>query len=210
MHVHPLNARLKLGLKPGLIPAAWLALVSATAPHHLAFQVTDQRGLPLHDAVVEIARPKGDDRPVVFPWRAAMAQRNIAFMPGTLIVPVGATVAFPNLDTVRHSIYSFSKAGRFQIDLYGQDQTRTHQFTLPGAIALGCHIHDRMKGYIRTATTPYAAKTDLNGLTTIDDLPAGTYAVTVWHPQSVGVDGEWHAMMAVADNRPNRITISTR
>jgi len=127
-----------------------------------------------------------------------------------LLVPVGTTVAFPNLDTVRHSIYSFSKAGRFQIDLYGRDQTRTHQFTVPGSIALGCHIHDQMRGYIRVSTTPYAAISDLNGMADVASLPAGSYPVTVWHPQGRGPDGEWRGMLTVAEDRPNRITIATR
>jgi len=142
-------------MKRAMFAAGLLALTSATAPHHLAFQVVDQRGLPLQGAVVEIARPAGDTRPVSFAPHYGMAQRNIAFLPGTLLVPAGTTVAFPNLDTVRHSIYSFSKAGRFQIDLYGRDQTRSHEFTMPGSIALGCHIHDKMRGYIRVTTTPY-------------------------------------------------------
>jgi plastocyanin len=187
-----------------------LALTSAVAPHHLAFQVVDQRGLPLQGAVVEIARPAGDVRPVTFATHYGMAQRNVMFVPGTLLVPAGTTVAFPNLDTVRHSIYSFSKAGRFQIDLYGHDQTRTHQFSVPGSIALGCHIHDQMRGYIRVSTTPYAAITDLNGTADVTNLPTGSYAVTVWHPQGRGSEGEWHGTMAVTENHPNRITIATR
>ena len=197
-------------IKRAMFAAGLLALTSATAPHHLAFQVVDQRGLPLQGAVVEIARPAGDTRPVSFAPHYGMAQRNIAFLPGTLLVPAGTTVAFPNLDTVRHSIYSFSKAGRFQIDLYGRDQTRSHEFTMPGSIALGCHIHDKMRGYIRVTTTPYAAVSDVNGLADIANLPAGAYPVTVWHPLGRGAEGEWHGTLTVAENHPNRITIATR
>ncbi len=196
--------------KRALCAAGLLALTSATAPHHLAFQVVDQRGLPMQGAVVEIARPAGDSRPVAFAPRYGMAQRNIAFLPGTLLVPAGTTVAFPNLDTVRHSIYSFSKAGRFQIDLYGHDETRSHEFSVPGSIALGCHIHDQMRGYIRVTTTPYAAISDVNGMADIANLAAGTYPVTIWHPLGRGAEGEWHGMLAVAEDRATRVTIATR
>jgi plastocyanin len=186
-------------------------LATATAePHQLALQLFDQRGLPLHDAVVEIAAPAGDTRVPAFAPRYAMAQRNQTFVPGTLIVPIGATVAFPNLDTVRHSIYSFSRAARFQIDLYGTDQTRSRQFSMPGTVALGCHIHDRMKGYLRVTTTPYAALSDRNGLAQIENLPAGTYAATVWHPLGAGRDGEWHGTVRLADAGATRLTIATR
>jgi plastocyanin len=200
----------KTTLLRALLAAGCMFASSATEPRQIAVQVSDQRGLPLRDAVVEIARPAGDDRPVAFGWRSAMAQRNIAFVPGTLIVPLNATVAFPNLDAVRHSIYSFSRAARFQIDLYGTDQTRARQFTVPGTVALGCHIHDQMKGYLRITTTPYAARSDLNGQAVIANLPAGTYDVTVWHPQGAGRDGEWHGTVKLAEGHANRLTIATR
>jgi len=143
--------------------------------------VVDQAGVPLRDAVIEIRPPAGNTRRPTFAWRNAMAQKNQAFVPGTLIVPLGAVVAFPNLDNVRHSIYSFSKPGPFKIDLYGQDQTRTQQFKVAGTIALGCNIHDRMQGYIRVTDTPFAARSDLNGLADIEGLGRGTYDVVVWH-----------------------------
>lgn len=164
--------------------------VSATAPQDVVVQVVDARGLPLRDAVVEIAAPAGDIRPLSFPWRNAMAQRDQTFVPGTLIVPVGSNVAFPNLDTVRHSIYSFSRPARFKIDLYSRDQTRTQRFALTGTVALGCNIHDHMQGYVRVVATPYAARTDTNGYARISGLPSGRHAVTVWHPRIRGVDGE--------------------
>ena len=66
-------------------------------------------GLPVRDAVVELHSAK------VVPARSASLEewvwrkRPQQFTPGTLIVAKGSTVAFPNLDKVRHSIYSFSK-----------------------------------------------------------------------------------------------------
>ena len=112
-------------------------LISATPANVLPVQVVDQAGVPLRDAVIEIRPPAGNTRRPAFAWRNGMAQKNQAFVPGTLIVPVGAVVAFPNLDNLRHSIYSFSRPGPFKIDLYGQDQTRTQQFKVAGTIALG-------------------------------------------------------------------------
>jgi hypothetical protein len=204
------NSGFLLAIKRAWLCAVCLTLVSATSPRHLVVQVFDQRGLPLHGAVVEIARPAGDDRPLEFPWRNAMAQRNETFVPGTLIVPAGSTVAFPNLDTVRHSIYSFSRAARFQIDLYGTDQTRSREFDVPGSVALGCHIHDQMKGYIRVTRTPYAAKSDVSGLAEVAGLPSGAYAVTVWYPLGRGPNGEWHGTLELAEDHPNRVTIESR
>ena len=149
----------------------------------LKVQVFDQRGAPVRDAVIEVVPANGTGGPIRFPWRMAMAQKNQQFTPGTLIVAKGSTVAFPNLDRVRHSVYSFSKAARFEIDLYGRDQTRTQPFPIAGSVALGCNIHDSMRGYIRVTETPYAAKTDGNGIVRLTGAPAGKARLTVWHPQ---------------------------
>ncbi len=189
---------------------ACLGFVSATAPQQISIQIVDQRGVPVRDAVVEIARPAGNRQSVTFPWRNAMGQRNLTFVPGTLIVPAGASVAFPNLDNVRHSIYSFSKNARFQIDLYGRDQTRTQTFTVPGTVALGCNIHDQMKAYVRVVNTPFAARSDTNGFGRIGGLGAGTYQVTVWHPRLKGKDGELRQTLKVAADRPGKLQIELR
>ena len=183
--------------------------ISASGPAEAVFQVVDARGLPLQGAVVEVERPGGGDAPA-FPWRMAMAQKDQTFVPGTLIVPVGATVAFPNLDTVRHSIYSFSKPARFKIDLYGRDQTRTQRFALAGTVALGCNIHDQMRGYIRVVSTPFARQSDTNGYARIPGLGPGVYKVKVWHPRLRSVDSEAALTAAVPASGAARLVVQVK
>lgn len=189
---------------------ACLLGMSATGPQTSILQVFDQRGLPVEGAVIEVPPPPGSARPLAFPWRNAMAQRNQTFVPGTLIVPQGSTVAFPNLDTVRHSIYSFSKPARFQIDLYGRDQTRSQRFPITGTVTLGCNIHDKMRGYIRVVSTPYAAASDLNGHAQIEGLAPGTYRVTLWHPRLRGSNNEAVQTVTITPGAPARITLELR
>ncbi|WP_233994250.1 methylamine utilization protein [Porphyrobacter sp. AAP60] len=169
------------------LPLAMLAggaiAVQAAGGASVRVQVVDANGLPVRDAVVELHSSKAGSGPIRFPWKMGMAQRNQQFVPGTLVVARGSTVAFPNLDTVRHSIYSFSKPARFEIELYGRDQTRTHTFPITGSVKLGCNIHDQMRGYIRVTDTPFAGKTDHNGYVTLEGMPAGASRLTVWHPQ---------------------------
>jgi plastocyanin len=160
------------------LTAAWAA---ASVP--VRVQVVDAKGMPIRDAVVEIDAAGPKPGRITFPWRMAMAQRNEQFVPGTLVIARGSTVAFPNLDRVRHSVYSFSKAARFEIDLFGRDQTRSQNFPVAGAVALGCNIHDNMRGYIRVVDTPYAGKTDHNGMLLLDAVPNGSAKITVWHPR---------------------------
>ena len=155
----------------------------ASSPKTVRVQVVDERGMPVRDAVVELDSPVWRGGRISFPWRMAMAQKNEQFVPGTLVIAKGSVVAFPNLDKVRHSVYSFSKPARFEFDLYGRDQTRTHKFSVSGAVKVGCNIHDAMRGYIRVVDTPFAGKTDANGYISIGNLPAGNAKLTVWHPR---------------------------
>lgn len=159
------------------------AYAAAQGAASVRFQVVDANGMPVRDAVVEVHSTRRSSGPIRFPWKMGMAQKSLQFTPGTLVVAQGSTVAFPNLDQVRHSIYSFSKPARFEIDLYGRDQTRTQSFPIIGSVKLGCNIHDDMRGYIRVTDTPFAGKTDNNGYVTLAGMPTGSASLTVWHPQ---------------------------
>ncbi len=174
------------------------AAVDAATPASLRVQVIDAGGFPVRDAVVELHTARSTSGPIRFPWKMAIAQKNQQFTPGTLIIAKGSTVAFPNLDSVRHSIYSFSKPARFKIDLYGRDQTRTHTFPVVGSVKLGCNIHDHMRGYIRITDTPFAGKTDGNGYVTLSGMETGAARLTVWHPALRTATGEIKSSLNIA------------
>jgi len=150
---------------------------------HAAPVVIDVRGFdgkPLPGAVVTIETPKAPGVTVRGPYM--IEQRDIAFQPHVLIVPVGATVGFPNRDRVRHHVYSFSKARKFDLKLYGQEESRTVLFDRPGVVPLGCNIHDSMSGFVFVTATPFAGLTDQAGHVSIAGVPPGTATVRVWHP----------------------------
>ena len=141
------------------------------------------KGQAIRDAVVTYSPQAGATvAGVRFDWPYRMAQQNLQFDPFVLVVPLGATVAFPNRDTVRHQVYSFSPAKSFELKLYGRDETRTVKFDRVGVIALGCNIHDSMVGFIKVVDTPFAAKTDAQGQVTLRGLPGGAGTLKVWHP----------------------------
>ncbi|MEH6701460.1 methylamine utilization protein [Parasphingorhabdus sp.] len=157
----------------------------------LAIAIKDDQGMPVRDAVVMVYPATGiAGGSFKFDGNGVMQQRNIQFDPGTLIVAKGTNVSFPNRDRVRHNVYSFSEAGKFEMKLYGKDESRSQRFSIVGTVALGCNIHDEMKGYIKVVDTPYAAKTDHNGLLQIGGLPAGFARVKVWHPNNRVRGGE--------------------
>jgi len=157
----------------------------ATAAHAADFSVAvrNAAGQPIRDAVVTLTPASGPPAgPIKFDWPMKMAQQNIQFEPFVLIVPVGADVSFPNKDSVRHHVYSFSPTKRFELKLYGKDESRSVHFDKAGVVALGCNIHDSMAGFIKVVDTPYAAKTDAAGNVDVHNAPAGQVILRVWQP----------------------------
>ena len=174
--------------------------------------VRTPQGKPVPDAVVTIDAPHSE--PIRFPWAYQMAQRNKQFDPFVLIVPAGADVAFPNLDKVKHHVYSFSPSKTFELKLYGQDETRHVRFDRPGIVPLGCNIHDNMVGFIVVVDTPYAAKTDAVGEAALHGVPPGVYPMRIWRPYlrapgnaltisvTVAKDGTTHATVTADVSTP--------
>lgn len=167
-------------MRPFLTLAVWLTTSASALAGDLSVVVRTPQGAPVADAVVSVAAPHSG--PIRFPWSYRVAQHNIQFDPFVLVVPVGADVAFPNLDNVRHHVYSFSPAKTFELKLYGRDETRVVRFDRPGVVQLGCNIHDDMVAFIDVIETPWAAKTDAQGQAIIRDVPAGRHPLNVWRP----------------------------
>ena len=143
--------------------------------------VLDASGKPVADAVVFL--DSADARKLVKPLTGAeMAQEKRQFLPGLLVVPVGTEVLFPNRDTVRHHVYSFSAVKKFEFKLYTGTPANPVLFDRAGVVALGCNIHDQMVGWILVVDTPYYARTAAAaGKAQIDNVPAGTYTLRTWH-----------------------------
>lgn len=171
-------------MRATLVSLVLLGLSTPAVAGDVVVDVRDAAGRAVRDAVVMIkpARAVTPGAPTRLSGPAVMAQKDIQFAPQLLIVPVGSTVSFPNRDKVRHHVYSFSAAKRFELKLYGRDETRSVMFDKPGAVALGCNIHDAMIAYIYVTDTPFAARTGADGAASVPDTPAGAATLLVWHP----------------------------
>lgn len=165
-----------------LLSALFLLAIPAYLAHagEVTFKVTDAAGHPVENAVVLSAAPGKSSVPGKFEMR----QENLAFDPYLLVVPVGAEVTFPNLDRVRHHVYSFSKGNRFELKLYGKEEARSITFENAGIVAIGCNIHDEMVAYIRVVDSAAYGKTNAKGEVTLSLSTAGK--VSVWHPDAMG------------------------
>jgi plastocyanin len=171
-----------------LLTSIVLSTAPATAASLIA-HVQDDTGKPVADAVV-YAAPRGRAFPKTPPReRVVMDQRDLQFMPYVLPVQIGTPVYFPNSDNIRHHVYSFSPAKIFELPLYKGTPMAAVVFDKPGAVVLGCNIHDWMLGYIYVLETPYFGKTGDRGEARLSSLPAGEVEVRVWHPRlKDGVD----------------------
>ena len=161
-----------------LLAFAALVLPATAQARDIAVTIRDPAGRPVEDAVVTLDAPGRARTPGHF----VVTQQNTMFMPFVLVIPVGSTVDFTNLDPFRHHVYSFSPPKKFELKLFGRGEKRAVTFDKPGTIALGCNIHDTMQAFIQVVDTAFAEKTGKDGRVVFHGAPAGAVKIAVWHP----------------------------
>lgn len=154
----------------------------------MRISVKDAKGRPVENAVVTLHLRDQPSGAIKFGWPLRVTQKDYQFDPFVLIAPVGSTVVFPNLDNVKHHVYSFSKPGRFEFRLYGKDEVKSTQFNEVGVIVVGCNIHDQMSAYIYVVDTPFASRTGADGVAVLASVPTGVGSLSVWHPRAIAKD----------------------
>lgn len=178
-----------------------LAGAAAAQTAEISASVTNEKGQPLADAVVVAVPVDGSARPQARAREATVDQVNKEFEPRVTAVLVGTSVTFPNHDDIRHQVYSFSPAKRFELPLYAGVPAQPVIFDRPGVVVLGCNIHDWMVGYVYVSESPYFAKTGTNGKAVLSDLPPRAYLVRVWHPQQDGAEEATRKSVDVSHSR---------
>jgi plastocyanin len=160
------------------------ALAVLLVPAHAAtvqVKVQDAAGKPVPDAVVylESATAKAAAKAAK---GVEIAQINKEFTPRVTVLPLGTSVQFPNRDTVRHHVYSFSPAKTFELKLYAGKDASPVTFDKPGIAVLGCNIHDNMVAWVVVVETPYYGHAAAGGSLVLDNVPPGSYRLRTWHP----------------------------
>ncbi len=163
-----------------LVTACLLVCVGSASAAGLNARLLDKNGKPLSGAVLTLQGPPGK----VLALKANMDQRDQEFAPRVLAVHTNTEVKFPNSDNIRHQVYSFSPAKRFELRLYSGTPSDPLLFDKPGVVVLGCNIHDWMLGYIYVTDDPWFAVSAEDGTVNFDQLPAGHYTATLWHPKT--------------------------
>lgn len=122
--------------------------------------------------------------PAAPPGRFSIVTRGKRFLPTTLVVPVGSTVAFPNNDEVLHNVFSDTPGNRFDLGLYGEGESAEVVLRAPGVVMVFCNVHYGMYAAVVVVDTPYAARVAADGGFRFDDVPAGAGRLEVWHPRA--------------------------
>lgn len=154
------------------------------AVHHLAGVKGDDAGV-----VVWLTGGKAADaQPAAASEEFRMAQRHQRFEPDLLVIPVGATVEFPNFDPYFHNVFSLGDNRPFDLGLYQAGSARTRRFTQAGVSYVFCNIHPRMSGVILTVPSRWYAVSDAAGKLTLPEAPPGTYQLHVWYERARAAD----------------------
>ncbi len=188
-------------LKTTTLISLIFSAATASQAASLSVSVLDRDGKPTADAVV-ILMPEGKGAPkAALPASVTIAQEKMQFIPALSIVPLGAKVRFVNNDPWDHHIRS-SAAGAAQfaastdtaaprgvdLRLEGKSDGKPAKFSEvtmdkagpQSAVLLGCYLHGSMRGHVYVTDSPWAAKTNADGLAVFDDLPDGKVTVKVW------------------------------
>lgn len=163
-----------------ILAASFLLLPAAAMAGSIEGKVTapDRRDHPL---VVYVE--KGPPAPAApSPERARVGQKGATFTPGSVVVPLGGTVEFPNFDKIYHNVFSLAPGNEFDLGLYRGGVSKSATFGSPGEVDVFCNIHPDMHARVLVVPSPQYASVDEKGAFRIADLKPGEYTVVAWSP----------------------------
>ena len=147
--------------------------------------VVDDDGEAIRHAVIH-AEPAAGAAPNGAPTETVIDQIDKLCTPFVSVVRAGTRIRFPNRDNIKHHVYSFSRAKKFELPLYAGRAAAPVLFDKPGEVTMGCNIHDWMIAHVLVVDTPHFAVTGDDGQARLGGLPPGDYRVRVWHPGMKG------------------------
>jgi plastocyanin len=187
----------------GLFGLIFLACNSLAGPVQVS--VVDREGKPAQDAVVVLVHATARNANSNLPVMATVANEKMQFIPAVTVVSKGARVRFVNNDPWDHHVRGAPAAsifantpeayaaarnvGGFELRLQGKDEGKPAKFQdvtmdqvgAQTALALGCFLHGSMRGTVYVSDSPWATKTDAQGIATFENVPDGAVQVRVWH-----------------------------
>jgi plastocyanin len=150
-------------------------------------QLREKDGRPrasLKDCVA-ILEPVEAPVPVAGPSRP-VSIRTVGkeFSPRVSLATPGTEVTFPNLDHILHNVFSVTQGNRFDTGQYQPGEAPRVKVASPGLVKLYCNVHHQMNAFLWVVTTPFAQILDGRTGVSFGQVPAGTYRLRLWHPES--------------------------
>jgi plastocyanin len=161
----------------GLGPLARAGTVKGTVE---LLEKGGRKARDLSEVVIYVDGVRAPPRPA----RATMMMKGKSFTPHVMVVQVGATVEFPNQDSIFHNVFSLSGENRFDLDLYKRPKSGSWTFQHPGLVRVYCNIHPQMSAVILVRDNPYFTRAAQDGAFVIEEVPAGQYTLRAWHERA--------------------------
>jgi plastocyanin len=139
----------------------------------------------IRNAVVSLRNP-----PPGAKWDAnlpsvKMDQKQCAFVPRVVVVPVGGTVDFLNSDRLLHNVRGGGKENAPFNRAQPHARTISIVFKKPEVLRVECDLHSWMRGWVVVAEHPFYAVTNEQGEFVFENVPPGKYTLQVWQ-ESLG------------------------
>ena len=140
------------------------------------------RGNGLADVVislVDVTRGAALTQP---PAPPALDQRGCRFSPHVILAPVGAPVNILNNDPLTHNVHTAAFDNRPVNRAQPKELHKIEvKFRAPEKVKVKCDIHGWMSAWVVVIDHPYHAVSDEVGKFVIENVPAGTYQLEIWH-----------------------------
>lgn len=115
--------------------------------------------------------------------------RKCAFVPHVLSASVGQTLEIHNDDPFLHDAHALLGSRTVFNVAIPKGHTVHRLLADPGLIYINCNVrHTWMHAYLFVADHPYHSVSDESGRFAIDNVPPGTYTLSVWHELLGSVD----------------------
>ena len=118
-----------------------------------------------------------------------MANQNCRFDPHVMVAPRGATMKMRNHDPLLHNFHFYlvesdsTKRNVVNLAMPKQSVEFSKKKILhdPGLLSVECDARGFMQGWLWVVENPYAVVTDASGGFALEDVPAGSYQLRIWH-----------------------------
>ncbi len=129
----------------------------------------------LANAVVSVPGAKGTTKA-----KATIDQHGCKFVPHVVVMQPGE-IEIKNSDDILHNIHTYSTANPSINKAQPKfKKTMTEKLDKPEFVKITCDVHSWMLGWV--AVVPgLAGVTDKDGVTKIENVPAGKQKIEVWH-----------------------------